>query len=72
MSTSTEYTNEALLEAVRKQIETDEGFKNNLEKAVKTKDTHWLVSLVTQVAEALFGEVLPNLIQGVLDILAGW
>lgn len=55
---------------LRKKTEEDEVLRKKLKEAVRTKDVHWLRSLIQQVAEYLFGKTgrkLVELVEGAFD-----
>lgn len=61
------YTDEELREAVRRRIVTDKEVEDAIIEAIKRRRRGWLVNLVIDVARMVFGRVISDIIERVVD-----
>ncbi|KYC35393.1 hypothetical protein WA1_06090 [Scytonema hofmannii PCC 7110] len=60
------YSEDELLEAVRRQMRMDRQYQQNVNAAIERKDNIWLRTLIEQVAEAVFGQIVQSLMNSIL------
>ncbi|KYC35394.1 hypothetical protein WA1_06095 [Scytonema hofmannii PCC 7110] len=60
------YSEDELMEAVRRQMRMDRQYQRNVNAAIERKDNIWLRTLIEQVAEAVFGQVVQSLMNSIL------
>jgi hypothetical protein len=56
------YTLDELETAVSDEFRNNSNFRENVNKAIETKNQNWLFDLVKWVAQKLFGAVINNLV----------
>ena len=61
------YTDEELRVAVRRRIDADKEVEDAIIEAIKRRRRGWLVNLVIDVAQFIFGRVVADIIERVVD-----
>jgi len=61
------YTDDELMDAVRKQLSSDSNFRRQVEEAVNARRTVQLRRLIVDVAEIYFGRFIGSRVDAILD-----